>query len=450
MTNLSPHIQDKLSRGIAAAKAGQKETAQQLLQEVLAAAPQTIPAMFWLAFVAPNPYDSVRLLERVLNLEPGNQQAQAGLRWARERLQTAAPEPKRVGKIVPLPLPAEREGGTARLDSGQSPAAPPQGGEKLDSPRQEARGAFAPPPVKPLRQSPASKPQKPVVKARPRRARWLLGAVVVGALLLVGLLVLGGEPGQLVSAWWPNTSPAPVAEPVVFVEPTAAQAVAAEEASQTFATAMDTIIMQLPEMSGVEAVELPETSGPGETDFAETQPIAEAAMSVAASSVAPSTLIGPGLALASTQLEPEPTLPLAHQPAYRGEKWIEVNVTTQQVTAWEGDQPVFTFIASTGLPATPTVLGEFNIYWKLESTLMTGPDYYLPEVPYTMYFFRGYALHGAYWHNNFGQPMSHGCVNLENSDAQKLFEWADPVIPPGQTQVVATADNPGTLVVVHD
>jgi hypothetical protein len=141
---------------------------------------------------------------------------------------------------------------------------------------------------------------------------------------------------------------------------------------------------------------------------------------------------------------------LAHQPASPDEKWIEVNVTEQRVTAWEGAVPVMSFLSSTGLPGTPTVLGEFNIYWKLESTLMTGPDYYLPEVPYTMYFYRGYGLHGAYWHNNFGQPMSHGCVNLKIDEAKQLFEWADPVIPAGKTQVVATGDNSGTLVVVHE
>jgi lipoprotein-anchoring transpeptidase ErfK/SrfK len=140
---------------------------------------------------------------------------------------------------------------------------------------------------------------------------------------------------------------------------------------------------------------------------------------------------------------------LAHQPAYPGEKWIEVNVTTQQVIAWEGDVPVFMFTVSTGLPNTPTVLGEYNIYWKLESTTMSGPGYYLTGVPYTMYFYKGYALHGTYWHENFGQPMSHGCVNLETGNAQQLFEWAGPVLPPGQTQVTATADNPGTLVVVR-
>jgi lipoprotein-anchoring transpeptidase ErfK/SrfK len=147
---------------------------------------------------------------------------------------------------------------------------------------------------------------------------------------------------------------------------------------------------------------------------------------------------------------PVDTLQLAHQPAYPGEKWIEVNVTTQQVTAWEGNTPVLTYIVSTGLPNTPTVLGEFNIYWKLEKTPMSGPGYYLPDVPYTMYFYGGYALHGTYWHENFGQPMSHGCVNLETENAKKLFDWADPVVPTGLTQVAATADNPGTLVVVHD
>jgi lipoprotein-anchoring transpeptidase ErfK/SrfK len=140
---------------------------------------------------------------------------------------------------------------------------------------------------------------------------------------------------------------------------------------------------------------------------------------------------------------------LAHQPASPDEKWIEVDVTEQRVTAWEGNVPVMSFLSSTGLPNTPTVLGEFNVNWKLESTLMSGPGYYLPGVPYTMYFYGGYALHGTYWHDNFGQPMSHGCVNLSTDNAKELFEWAEPVLPSGQTQVVSTNDNPGTLVVVH-
>ena len=82
------------------------------------------------------------------------------------------------------------------------------------------------------------------------------------------------------------------------------------------------------------------------------------------------------------------------------------------------------FIVSTGTSAHPTVTGQFRIYVKLRSTAMAGPGYYLPDVPFTMYFYKGYALHGTYWHSNFGMPMSHGCVNLRTSDAEWLFNWA--------------------------
>jgi len=132
-----------------------------------------------------------------------------------------------------------------------------------------------------------------------------------------------------------------------------------------------------------------------------------------------------------------------------GEKWIDVDLTHQRLTAYEGNTPVFQAVVSTGLPNTPTVVGRFRIYWKLSATDMAGPGYYLPGVPYTMYFYRGYALHGTYWHNNFGRPMSHGCVNLRTEDARRLFNWADPSLPPGVGQVRASPTNPGTLVVVH-
>jgi lipoprotein-anchoring transpeptidase ErfK/SrfK len=55
---------------------------------------------------------------------------------------------------------------------------------------------------------------------------------------------------------------------------------------------------------------------------------------------------------------------------------------------------------------------------------MSGPGYYLPNVPYVMYFYRGYGIHGTYWHNNFGTPMSHGCVNFPTDDAGWLFDFA--------------------------
>ncbi len=70
---------------------------------------------------------------------------------------------------------------------------------------------------------------------------------------------------------------------------------------------------------------------------------------------------------------------------------------------------------------TPTVTGTYKIWIKLVSTTMAGPGYYLTDGPYVMYFYQGYGLHGTYWHNNFGNPMSHGCVNLPTPESEWLY-----------------------------
>ena len=105
-------------------------------------------------------------------------------------------------------------------------------------------------------------------------------------------------------------------------------------------------------------------------------------------------------------------------------RWIDIDISEQKVTAYEGEQAVRSFLVSTGTAAYPTLLGQYRIYVKLVASDMSGPGYYLPDVPYTMYFYRGYALHGTYWHSNFGTPMSHGCVNLYTPDAEWLFHFA--------------------------
>lgn len=107
-----------------------------------------------------------------------------------------------------------------------------------------------------------------------------------------------------------------------------------------------------------------------------------------------------------------------------GTRWIDVDLTNQAVYAYEGDEIVNSFIVSTGTWLTPTVTGQYKIYVKYRSAKMSGPGYYLPDVPYIMYFYKGYGLHGTYWHNNFGTPMSHGCVNLRTDEAAWLFNWA--------------------------
>ena len=92
--------------------------------------------------------------------------------------------------------------------------------------------------------------------------------------------------------------------------------------------------------------------------------------------------------------------------------------------AYEGKTVVRTFLVSTGTAAHPTVTGRFRIYAKYLYDDMAGPGYYLPNVPYTMYFYEGYSLHGTYWHHNFGHPMSHGCVNMRTPDAGWVFSLA--------------------------
>lgn len=125
----------------------------------------------------------------------------------------------------------------------------------------------------------------------------------------------------------------------------------------------------------------------------------------------------------TTPITPAPSVPV-NNPGVSGEKWIDVNLSTQTITAYQGQTPVYSALVSTGLWGTPTVVGTFSIYAKYLATPMSGPGYYLPNVPHTMYFHKGYAIHGAYWHNNFGTPMSHGCVNLSLPDAEWFYNWA--------------------------
>jgi lipoprotein-anchoring transpeptidase ErfK/SrfK len=114
-------------------------------------------------------------------------------------------------------------------------------------------------------------------------------------------------------------------------------------------------------------------------------------------------------------------------------KWIEIDLSQQKLYAHEGQKTVLTAVVSTGTWQHPTVTGRFKIYAKYRATRMTGPGYDLPNVPWTMFFYAGYGIHGTYWHNNFGHPMSHGCINMKTSEAKWLYNWAPK----------------GTLVVIH-
>ncbi|HZF50146.1 MAG TPA: L,D-transpeptidase [Polyangiaceae bacterium] len=146
-----------------------------------------------------------------------------------------------------------------------------------------------------------------------------------------------------------------------------------------------------------------------------------------------------------------------------GEKWIDVNLTRKTLVAFEGDKPVYAALVSPGKKSKKkakdhsTIKGTFRIREKHIAVTMDGDGtvagdlpYSIEDVPYVAYYDGSYALHGAFWHNNFGHEMSHGCVNLSPLDAKKIFFWSEPRLPRGWHAVWATSENKGTQVVIHE
>jgi hypothetical protein len=145
------------------------------------------------------------------------------------------------------------------------------------------------------------------------------------------------------------------------------------------------------------------------------------------------------------------------------EKWVDVNLSEQTLVAYEGTRPVYATLISSGKQSTikekdhRTPTGEWRIREKHITTTMDGDGtaagdlpYSIEDVPYVMYYHRSYALHGAFWHRNYGVQMSHGCVNLSPLDAKRLFFFTDPPLPPGWHGVWAGDGRPGTRIVVHE
>jgi lipoprotein-anchoring transpeptidase ErfK/SrfK len=104
--------------------------------------------------------------------------------------------------------------------------------------------------------------------------------------------------------------------------------------------------------------------------------------------------------------------------------WIEIDLTNQMLYAYRGNQLISGFLVSTGTSSHKTVTGTYKIYAKYPAYTMIGPGYHLEDVPFTMFFYKGYAIHGTFWHSNFGTPMSHGCVNMATDEAAWVYDNA--------------------------
>ncbi len=386
----SEFVRKQLKQGIQAHKADDNQTARLHFQKALREDSTNIAALLWLAYITTDFDKQLFLLQRVLQFDPKNERAQRGIKWVEQQK-------------------AKEEVSSAKAGLTNNDA--DFAAVSLDTLKDRISADEL-----------KKKAQKGIIAQRARRRVSPLTLLLVLGLVLIGIGVwrLAFLKSTVsLAALAPSATPALITQTDAAVDPKSTSDIVAASSSSDALAADPTF-----------------TSTP--------LPTATATPTPANTPVPPAPTQTPTLG--------PPTLtptPLAHQPESSDEKWIEIDLSDQKIVAWEGATPVMNFTVSTGLPNTPTVQGEFRIYEKLTATRMSGPGYDLPGVPHTMYFHGGYALHGAYWHNNFGQPMSHGCVNLSLPDAESLFNWAEPILPEGITYMASTQDAPGTLVVVH-
>ena len=354
-----------------AVQQGDRQKARRWAETAAALCPDLEEPWLILAAVG-SPRASVAYLERALRINPHSERARKGMHWAVSRLR------KETGKHKDASIPSERLGrdGTSRMGSHSDPAN--QTRIRRDIPATVEQSA------------PTASPQifRSLVKYRWSFLTLLVLAVCVTA----------------VWAFWPgNASSAlaflqvPQAKPPVFSAPI-------EVEKPTYTPSFTPTFTPT------------NTFTPTPTSTFTTTPTA---------TFTPTETFTPTLTpLPTNTPQPWPTNTPYPERVYGGARWIDVNLSQQMVYAYEGDTIVASFLVSTGVWAFPTVTGQYHIYIKLVSTLMYGDGYYLPNVPYTMYFYKGYGFHGTYWHNNFGHPMSHGCVNMYTPDAEWLFYWA--------------------------
>ena len=368
-----------------------KASARQLGEQAALLSPDMEDVWLVLAASNPNPQDALAYARKALEVNPASERARRGVEWA----------------------------------SGQL--------KKVDVLKERTQPTIVPNQVETVASLPRKRAYQTAVAMpmlKPQAGNWLLPALLIGA----GCVVLGFfalfalTSPALASIVSRISAPAPtqenlwalsdIAKPEIvpvnvsaFVPSNADDVSSVDDAPQsnapldavptvTKATTATPTALSTEEPATTEVPAVTETPGSMAMDIVADTPTSENV---------PPTPSGSNSQIAS---------------AGNGERWIDVDLTNQSVYAYEGDVVVNSFIVSTGTWLTPTVTGKYKIYVKIRSGNMHGPGYFLPDVPYIMYFYKGYGLHGTYWHNNFGNPMSHGCVNLRTDDAAWLFNWA--------------------------
>jgi lipoprotein-anchoring transpeptidase ErfK/SrfK len=351
---------------------GDKPSARQLGEQAALLAPEMEDAWLVLAASDPDPQDALEYAQKALELNPDSARAHRAVQWASSRLKPAAGAEgysEEASATVP------------QMHAYQTAVALPQ----LNS----------------------------------ERPNWLLPALLAGmACILVGFIAFFALTNPVLASFVSSVG-APAATQENLWAPV--------EIAKPSVTPIDVSAFAQDQDASPTAVPSPSrqpTAAPAATRTATSIP-------TEAPTVTPQATETP----ASLAMEAVPDTPTSEfvppdssgqEVVSRGNgvRWIDVDLSDQMVYAYEGDTLVNSFLVSTGTARTPTVTGRFKVYIRLRSGNMRGPGYFLPDVPYIMYFHKSYGLHGTYWHSNFGTPMSHGCVNLSIADAAWLYNWS--------------------------
>ena len=358
---------------------GDKESAWQLGKQATLVAPEMEDVWLVLTASDPNPQEALAYAQKALKINPESPRARRGMEWALARVKQ-----NKLGNVL------VKQSATLSLSMSQ-------------------QDTFA---SLPKRISPGTVPT-PQLKTNVQNRLYLTFLVGAGC-LMVGFVALFAWTNPALASIVSNVS-APVSTqenlwaPVNIAKP----AIAPIDVS-------------------VFAPQLADASGNAASDATTSVPTDMPTLEAnEASTVTPEVTETPGtmaMEIVDDNAMGQSTSPDEAQMQYpaegNGENWIDVNLSEQRVYVYEGDVVVNSFLVSTGLPDTPTVTGKYRIWIKVRVQDMSGPGYYLRDVPYVMFFYEDYGLHGTYWHNNFGTPMSRGCVNLTVDDAAWLYNWA--------------------------
>jgi lipoprotein-anchoring transpeptidase ErfK/SrfK len=382
---------DHILKAREALRRGDKASAWKLGEQAALLAPNMEDAWLVLAASDPDPQEALAYAQKALEINPSSTRARKGVEWA-------------LGQMK------------------QAPASVPNPSKGLNEPSASITDLRSYASVAAISlETNIAEPKSPKAEKTSNDRGIIYAAAIFGFLIcaVVAFAAYSAVTHPALASIL-NSVPVPTQENLWAAVEIAKPAVTPIDASAFAPQAADT-----PTAKAVEVSPTPEPAE--EPTSAPTEIPAEAASPTPEVTETPGTMAMEIVADTPTSeyVAPKSSAPLpAVAKSGNGTRWIDVDLTNQRVYAYEGDVIVNSFIVSTGTWLTPTVTGQYKIYVKYRSTKMSGPGYYLPDVPYVMYFYKGYGLHGTYWHNNFGTPMSHGCVNLKTDDAGWLYNWA--------------------------